>query len=330
MTSARVTHDDLCTLTHGRPRWSISRATIVKGPTMNAEKQNMEEEVVGNYTITASPTPMDLHDWEPVVKKFLEIVPRLSRNSYSTLIKHFRKSVVSGAQGNVSWRELTKEHFHNYCEFTQSRALSKGTKAVYTTKVAKFRHFLLEAYPNEVSPGLAEQTPKPIIIKPTVDEDVKKVDLGDFDESFAGYVSEKLTFPEVMTNHGKERIEAAVRQYALDKGLSWRMAFDCFLSGTPKRVHRQYYHLLMQFREHTGAEGGCHLLACAHFDDFVAHFQAKRYSKSTKAAYASRIRKFRRYLVDKFPEMMKHLETEEMVKQRERPPPKKRVRKSTN
>ena len=34
--------------------------------------------------------------------------------------------------------------------------------------------------------------------------------------------------------------------------------------------------------------------------------------------------------MDKFPEMMKHLETEEMVKQRERPPQKKRVRKSTN
>ena len=120
-----------------------------------------------------------------------------------------------------------------------------------------------------------------------------------------------------MEYHGKERIEAAVRQYALDKGLSWRMALDCFLAGTAKKVRRQYYHLLLQFQDQSGTKGGCHLLTCAHFDDFVAHCQGKRYSKSTKSAYASRIRKFRRYLVDKFPEMMKHLETEEMIKQRE-------------
>ena len=301
---------------------------LSKTPTMNIEKQNMDEEVVGNYTITASPTPINVNDWEPVVQKFLQIVPRLSRNSYSTLIKHFRKSIVSDDQGNLSWRELTKEHFDKYCDFTKSRSLSKGTKLVYTTKVAKFRQFLLEAYPNEVSPGLSGQTPPPIRIEQN-DVSQGDIDLNNFDEAFAGYVAETLTLVEVMEYHGKERIEAAVRQYALDKGLSWRMALDCFLAGTAKKVRRQYYHLLLQFQDQSGTKGGCHLLKCAHFDDFITHCQGKRYSKSTKSAYASRIRKFRRYLVDKFPEMMKHLETEEMIKQREQSEKrKKRKRKS--
>ena len=303
--------------------------TPIESPTMSGENQNMDEEVVGSYTITASPTPMGLHDWEPVIQEFLQIVPKLSRNSYLTLIKHFRKSVVSDRQSDLSWKELTKEHFDKYCKFTKSRALSKGTKTVYTTKVAKFRQFLLEAYPDQVSSALADQTPQPKAIKqkPTPLDDI---DRGDFEKCFAGYVSEKLTFLEVMENHGKQRVEVAVRHYALDKGLSWRMAFDCFLSGTPKKVHRQYYHLLMQFRDHTGTAGGCHLLTSGHFDAFVLHFQSKRYSKSTKSAYASRIRKFRKYLVETFPEMMTHLETENMGKQKSQLPLEKRKSDSVN